>query len=81
MVLIIPTALGGTLPLPRGHLVNAVVTALQVLVTAGFVGWLMPRPVLRGGLCRSKMAFPPVVVCPALVGTAGEPDLLLQAAV
>ena len=44
---------GGTLPLLRvGSWSMQWLLPCSVLLTAGFVGWLMPRPVLRGELYR-----------------------------
>ena len=84
VVLIIAALLfGGTLPLLRvGTWSMQWLLPCSLLVTAGFVGWLMPRPVLRGELYREPRWLFPLwwvvlrwVVPPAsLVG-------LLQAAV
>ena len=61
VVLIIAALLfGGTLPLLRvGTWSMQWLLPCSVLVTAGFVGWLMPRPVLRGELYREpRWLFP-----------------------
>lgn len=59
VVLIIATLLfGGTLPLLRvGTWSMQWLLPCIVAVTAGFVGWLMPRPVLRGELYREPSWF------------------------